>query len=436
MKKLLFLLSFLPFCSQAQIIVTVAGGGSATPNGVPATSANIGVPYAIALYNNGDLIIADDYGRKIYKVNPAYNGTITTIAGTGLSGYSGDGGPATNAGIDFLQLICTDENDNIYIADGYRLRKIATSGIIHTIAGTGIAGYNGDGIPATSAQVNVVSGMAVDDTGNVYFVDAGNLRIRKIDTSGIIHTIAGTGISGYSPDGSQADTAQFSLISMLSIDRFNDLYFLDNARFRKINHTTGFITTIAGTGIWGYSGDGGPATSAQIRGGGIVVDTSGYIYLADGGNNRVRMINLEGNITTIAGTGMLGSSGDWGHPLLANIESARSLVLNKDGDIFVTSGDRVRMITNKPLTNITTIESSNLLKISPNPSLGLVNINVATPLEEHISLVITNTEGKQMFRCTHFSNQSIPVYTPWPTGTYIAIVAIGQQQWVQKFLVQ
>jgi hypothetical protein len=268
MKKLLLLLLFLPFISQAQIIVTVAGGGTATPNGVPATSANTGVPYAIAKYNNGDLIIADDYRRKIYKVSPAYNGIITTIAGTGLSGYSGDGGPATNAGIDFLQFICTDNNDNIYIADGYRLRKIATSGIIHTIAGTGIAGYNGDGIPATSAQVNVVNGIATDDTGNVYFVDAVNLRIRKIDTSGIIHTVAGTGVSGYSPDGSKADTAQFSLISMLSIDRFNDLYFLDNARFRKINHTTGFITTIAGTGIWGYSGDGGPATSAQIRGGG------------------------------------------------------------------------------------------------------------------------------------------------------------------------
>jgi hypothetical protein len=277
--------------------------------------------------------------------------------------------------------------------------------------------------------------MAVDDTGNVYFVDGVNLRIRKIDTSGIIHTIAGTGVSGYSPDGSKADTAQFSLITMLSIDRFNDLYFLDNARFRRINHTTGLITSIAGTGIWGYSGDGGPATSAQIRGGGVV-DTSGCIYLADYGNNRVRMINLEGNITTIAGTGMLGTSGDWGPPLLANIPFARDIVLNKDGDIFVISGSRVRMITNKLLNSKTITVLPQQINIYPNPSLGLVNINVTTPLEEQLSLVITNTEGKQMFRCTHFSNQSIPVYTPWPTGTYIATVAIGKQQWVQKFLVQ
>ncbi len=268
MKKLLFILLFLPLCTQAQIIVTVAGGGSATTNGVPATSASIGLPYGVAMYNNGDLIILNPEDHKIYKVSPAYNGTITTIAGTGISGYSGDGGPATNAEFGYSQFITTDKNDNIYISDIFRLRKINASGIISTIAGTGVAGYNGDGIPATSAQVNVVRGIAVDDTGNVYFVDAENLRIRKIDTSGIIHTIAGTGVSGYSPDGSQADTAQFSLISMLSIDRFNDLYFLDNARFRKINHTTGLITTIAGTGIWGYSGDGGPATSAQIRGGG------------------------------------------------------------------------------------------------------------------------------------------------------------------------
>ena len=166
------------------------------------------------------------------------------------------------------------------------------------------------------------------------------------------------------------------------------------------------------------------------------MDTAGYIYLADGGNNRVRMINLEGNITTIAGTGMLGSSGDWGHPLLASIESARSLVLNKDGDFFVTSGGKVRMITNKPLNSNTISKSSSQINIFPNPSLGLVNIKVTTPLEEQISVVITNTEGKQVFRCTHFTNQAIPVYTPWPTGTYIATVAVGKQQWVQKFLVQ
>ena len=148
------------------------------------------------------------------------------------------------------------------------------------------------------------------------------------------------------------------------------------------------------------------------------------------------MINLEGNITTIAGTGMLGTSGDWGHPLLANIPFARDIVLNKDGDIFVISGGKVRMITNKLLNSNTISKSSKQINIFPNPSLGLVNINVTTPLEEQLSLVITNTEGKQMFRCTHFSNQSIPVYTPWPSGTYIATVAIGQQQWVQKFLVQ
>jgi hypothetical protein len=158
--------------------------------------------------------------------------------------------------------------------------------------------------------------------------------------------------------------------------------------------------------------------------------------LADYGNNRVRMINLEGNITTIAGTGMLGTSGDWGHTLLANIESARSLVLNKDGDIFVISGNKVRMITNKSLNNKTITALPQQINIFPNPSLGLVNIKVTTPLEEQITLVITNSDGKQMFRCTHFSNQAIPIYTPWPTGTYIATVTIGQQQRVQKFLVQ
>ena len=129
MKNLLFLFLFLPFCSQAQIIVTVAGGGTATPNGVPATSANIGIPYGVAMYNNGDLIILNPENHKIYKVSPAYNGTITTIAGSGISGYSGDGGPATNAEIGYSVYIATDNNDNIYIPHDNGLRKITPAGL-------------------------------------------------------------------------------------------------------------------------------------------------------------------------------------------------------------------------------------------------------------------------------------------------------------------
>ncbi len=204
MKKLLFFIFFLPFYSQAQIIITVAGGGSAGHSAYsgPATNAHLDTPHGIILDNDGNLLIADN--STVRKVSPPYNGIITTIAGVGINGFSGDGGLATNAQLSGAYDVAVDSVGNIYIADvvNNRIRKITTDGIIRTIAGTGTAGYNGDGIPATAAHLNAPYSVTVDDTGNVYIGDAYNFRIRRIDTFGIIHTLIGTGTSGFSPDGS------------------------------------------------------------------------------------------------------------------------------------------------------------------------------------------------------------------------------------------
>ncbi len=249
MKKLLFLFLFLPFCSQAQIIVTVAGGGPEghTGDGGPATSAFLDSPYGIILDNNGDLLIAAN--NTVRKVSPPYNGIITTIAGNGISGYSGDGGLAIHAELFGTYDVAVDKTDNIYLADvvNNRIRKITTDGIIRTIAGTGTAGYNGDGIPATAAQLNAPYSVTVDDTGNVYIGDAYNFRIRKIDTFGIIQTLIGTGTSGFSPDGSTGDTSLLNAPICIRYHKDHFLYFTDNNRIRRLAPTR-IISTVAGNG--------------------------------------------------------------------------------------------------------------------------------------------------------------------------------------------
>jgi hypothetical protein len=195
MKNLLFLLLFLPFCSQAQIIVTVAGNGESgyTGDGGPATNARLDSPHGVLIDNDGNLLICDDANACIRKVSPAFNGIITTIVGDGmgLAGFAGDGFSATTARINGVFDIATDKKGNLYLADAgnSRVRVVGTDGIIRTIAGTGTPGYNGDGIPATSAHLYAPVSIAIDDTGNIYIAEMQNYRIRKIDTLGIIHTV-------------------------------------------------------------------------------------------------------------------------------------------------------------------------------------------------------------------------------------------------------
>jgi len=249
MKNLLFLLLFLPLFSSAQVIITVAGGGPEgyTGDGGPATNAFLENPHGIVLDNDGNLLIANH--NTVRKVSPPYNGIISTIAGSSIHGYSGDGGLAIHAQLSGTYDVAVDKSDNIYLAEvvNNRIRKITTDGIIHTIAGTGTAGYNGDGIPATAAQLNAPYTVTVDDTGNVYIGDAYNFRIRKIDTFGIIHTLIGTGTSGFSPDGSSADTSFINAPACIRYHKDQHLYYTDNNRIRRLA-PSGTISTVAGNG--------------------------------------------------------------------------------------------------------------------------------------------------------------------------------------------
>lgn len=283
------------------IIATVAGtgtGGYSGDNG-QATNAKFNSPRAVAVDNAGNIWVADTDNHRIRKINSL--GVVTTVAGTGWFGYSGDGGQATSAEFFYPLGVVVDISGNLYIADygNHRVRKIGTSGVITTIAGTGSFGYSGDGGSATSAELSNPVGITLDNLGNLYIADIFNHRIRKVDTSGIVTTVVGTGVAGYSGDGGQATSAQLYNPTGVAIDTSGNLYIADtfNHRIRKID-PSGIITTVVGTGIAGYSGDNGVATLAQLYNPtGITTDTSGNLYITDTNNHCIckisHLVNLK-----------------------------------------------------------------------------------------------------------------------------------------------
>jgi len=321
------------------MITTVAGNGvfGYSGDGGNATSAQLYNPEGVAIDSSGNLYIADQRNHRIRKVSPAR--IITTIAGNGIAGYSGDGGSATSAQLSNPLGVAIDSSGNLYITDtgNHRVRKVSPSGIITTIAGTGVSGYSGDGGEATSAQLYVPRGIAIDSSGNLYIADQWNHRIRKITPAEIITTVAGTGTSGYSGDGGSATLARLYNPVGVAIDSSGNLYIGDgsNGRVRKIS-PSGIITTVAGNGIWGYSGDGGSATSAQLNyPTGVVIDSSGNLYIADTYNNRIRRVDTSGIITTVAGNGIAGYSGDGGSATSAQFYYPFGVATDSSGNLYI-----------------------------------------------------------------------------------------------------
>ena len=257
--------------------------------------APLSFPMGLGFDAGGDLYVADPGNLRtpfIWKVDPA--GAMTHVAGIGVFGSTGNDGPALNAEVDAAQVAVGPQGD-LYIDGDNGFRTIDPAGVIHAFAGTGVAGFSGDGGPAVDATMGLSEavwlGVAADAAGNVYLGDPSNYRIRKVDAAGIITTVAGTGVSGYSGDGGPAAQATISSLSGLAVDSAGDIYFADtgNNAVRKID-PAGIITTVAGAGNTGFSGDCGPATSAQLNGPTAVAVHDGILYIVDSNNNRVRMV--------------------------------------------------------------------------------------------------------------------------------------------------
>ncbi len=285
----------------------------------------------------------------------AQNGVINTFAGTGVQGYSGDGGPAKLAQLDTPGNVAVDYSGNVYISTGCRIRKVTPAGIITTIAGNGIPASSGDGGSATAAEL-VSAAVSIDNAGNIYCVDKN--RIRKINTAGIITTIAGTGVAGYNGDGIAATSAKLNYPVGIVADGSGNVYFSDfsNNRIRKIN-PSGIISTVGGNGVSGFSGDGAAATSANINSpAGLVIDNSGNLFFADYANKRIRKINTSGIISTIAGNGILGSTGDGRQATLAELYAPGTIALDNTGNLMIWDAYtyRIRKV-DKNTSIITTI---------------------------------------------------------------------------------
>ncbi|MHB8258722.1 MAG: NHL domain-containing protein [Bacteroidia bacterium] len=411
---------------SAQIITTIAGNGMAgySGDGGQGTSAELYYPFSITLDKVGNVYIADTYNNRIRKLNTA--GIITTVAGGGTSGL-GDGGQATAAHLDEPTQVIFDNSGNMYICDMLhpRIRKVNTSGIITTIAGNGSGGFFGDGGQATAAQFYYPQYMTFDGTGNLFIADVGNNRIRKINTLGIINTIAGTGVGGYSGDGGQATAAKFNGPDGVTFDTKGNLYIADysNNRIRVVN-TAGIITTIVGTGVAGYSGDGGPATAAEINGpnDGIVFDALGSFYIPDALNNRVRKVNTLGIITTIAGNGTAGYSGDGGLAIAAELNYPGAVALDSSlCNLYIADlyNNRIRMVTNAEVSitvnspavcigNTATLTATGAANYTWSPSTNL-NTNLGSTVVAINTVSTTYTVMSTFSSCSNTATASVTI---------------------------
>ena len=342
--------------TNLDLITTVAGTGTNgySGDGAPATNATLNFAIHVAVGPDNTWAIADTVNNRIRKVDA--NGAIATVAGNGSFGYSGDGAAATNAMLGLPEGVAMDEAGNVYIADteNQRIRKIDTNGVIVTIAGAGTAGDTGDGGAATNAQLNFPKAVAVDPVGNVYVADSENNRIRKVATDGVITTVAGNGTYAYGGDGGPATNASLQAPSGVAVDSEGNVFIADryNNRIRKVD-AAGIVTTVAGNGNLGYSGDGGVATNATLNYPyAVAVDWVGRIYISDTENTRIRRVDTNGTIDALAGNGNFGYSGDGGPALDARLDSPNGVAVDSVGRVYVADYYNMRIRQISPTAGI------------------------------------------------------------------------------------
>ncbi len=431
-----FILVALVSNTNAQTIITVAGTGlqGFSGDGGLATDASFYYPAGVCADDTGNIYIADKWNHRIRKVN-ANTGVVNTIAGNGTGGFEGDNGLADTAELFYPSGICIDSNNNLYIADEFnaRVRKIeATTGIITTVAGKGAGTALGDGGPATNATVGC-EGVFITPLGNLYIADAANSLVRKVDLStGIIVSVAGNGVAAYAGDGGAATNASLNEPWGVFIDAAENIYIADrlNNRVRKVSHATGLISTIAGTGIAGFAGDGGLAINAEINSPkNVLIDPSGNIYIVDDLNNRIRKIDaITGYISTIAGGG---TGGDNIPATDASLFQPQSICFDGSGSVFIAENQKVRKVSGlipNAINNLVVLHSP--VTVIPNPTISQLTITSPIRINQiSISNLLGQTVGS--YDCNSVKVQ-IDV-SNFPLGIYlIKINGLANSRFVKE----
>ncbi len=382
--------------SQSYVINDFAGQrhGSYSGDGGPAINAHLSTPISVYIDSKDNVFISDWGNSRLREVDVL--GEITTIAGNGIYGYSGDGGPSTAAELNGPMGIYEDASGNIYVADigNERIRKIDVNGIISTFAGNGNYGFSGDGGLAIAATFEDPAGICGDDLGNMYVADEFNNRVRKINPNGIISTIAGSGARGYAGDGGAAIQAALYYPSGVAVDGAGNLYIADESNncIRKVNQK-GIISTIAGNGLPGFSGDGGQSILSELyNAAGVGIDNGGNIYITDGFNNRIRKINRDGIISTIAGNGIAGYTGLGDTATLASIFDPVSISADASDNLYFANAfnNTIEKLSALPV-------GANLPKISvyPNPNQGTFTIKIED-IFPSLQLEVYNVLGQKI----------------------------------------
>jgi trimeric autotransporter adhesin len=423
----------IPINAQPLIISTVAGTGAYgnMGDGGAAIAARLAGPGFVAFDAAGNLFISDYANNNVRKVSTT--GIITTVAGSDSSGYTGDGGAATLARLTSPAGIAVDNSGNLFIANQFShvVRKVNTSGIISTVAGTGTAGFSGDGGDATSAQLNEPTDLAIDHAGNLYISDYYNSVIRKVNTAGIITTYAGIpDSSGFTGNDGPATAAKISGVFGIGIDNSDNLYIAESfpqKTIRKIN-TSGIISLVCGNDTSTFVGDGMPATATKLDGPtDIAFDASGNLYFSESHAAVIRMIAPDGTLTTYAGNGHDGFGGDGGSPIHATLRGPVGVAFDLANDLYIADVDnsRVRKVGIAALT-VDNHLADNTVSIYPNPGNGIFHITGLSAPELN-TLIVTDISGKQVYHANpkYGTTAIFEITLPQslPTGLYFVNIA-------------
>src|SRR5579871_5903869 len=423
-------LSLTPQLLAQSTITTLAGTEYIfTGDGKSALDAPLGLMSKITLDQKGNPVFSDPGNGMVFRLNP--DGTVTVLAGNGLQTYSGDGGQAVNAALHTPQGVAYDSAGNLYITDldNNRVRMVTPSGIISTVAGNGLQKYAGESIPAVQASLSLPLCVAVDPSNSIYIADltqSGGTRIRKVTPDGIIVTIAGTGqppASNALPEGVAAKNAAIGDVENMVFDAKGNLYFAEftASKIRKID-TNGILTTVAGDGQDRFAGDGGQAVKASLdQPGGVALDSAGNIYISDTNNNVIRKVNPQGIISTIAGTaGVSGFFGDGRSALSARLNGAFGLAVDPGGNIFIADTNNFRVREVKSSGTITTVAGNGTFRYFPDGT-GAVN----APLFEPHGIAVDSSGN---FYISDTSNSSIRKIDP-RTGQISTIAGNGSREY-------